>query len=438
MTIETLYNEFLQSSGICTDTRKQVKDALFVALKGENFDGNRFVPDALRKGCRLAITEREDLAGDPRVRVVPSPLQTMQQLAHHHRMMKAPRVLAITGSNGKTTTKELIRAVLSTRYTTLATRGNLNNHIGVPLTLLSLKEEEFAVVEMGANHSGEIAELCSIAAPSTGLITNVGKAHLEGFGSVEGVLNAKGELYAYLAASGGTALVDGSDPVLLRKAGETGVDRLRIGPEGELPVECRMIRQSPFMEVEIRVAGEVQRISTRMVGTYNLQNILLAAGTGIHFGIPADQIAQAIGGYEPGNNRSQFVQGKRNRVILDSYNANPSSMREAIEGVMAFADPPIMLILGEMAELGSASPNEHRELVERISDMKVERVLLVGETFYKLYREPESGGEGSPEIIAFREREELEAYLRAEPPAGYHILVKGSRINELEKIVPLL
>ena len=444
MTIEALYRDFLQSSGICTDTRKEVKDAVFVALRGENFDGNRFVGTALREGCRVAITENREFSGDPRVRVVDSALGTLQQLAHHHRVQLAPRVLAITGSNGKTTTKELMHAVLSAAFKVFSTRGNLNNHIGVPLTLLSLRDEEVAVVEMGANHPGEIAALCGIAAPEVGVITNVGKAHLEGFGSLEGVLHAKGELYAYLAAHSGRAIVDGSDSLLLEKARQTGVTPLVVGPEGDIPLGCRLVRQSPYLEVELRAGEQVSQVVTGLVGAYNLQNILLAAATGLHFGIPLEQVASAIGTYEPKNSRSQFMKGERNRLILDSYNANPTSMRGAVEGMMEYATPPIMLILGEMAELGSVSRDEHRELMNWLSSLmagqqrQVDRVLLVGAAFDELYKHPGSGEPWPEGMKAFGDREELEGYLRKERPEGFHILVKGSRVNELEKIVPLL
>jgi UDP-N-acetylmuramoyl-tripeptide--D-alanyl-D-alanine ligase len=231
MSTEQIYQEFLQSTGICTDTRQETEGTLFFALRGDQFDGNRFVEDALKKGCRLAITERTDLEGSERVLHVSSTLELLQQLAHYHRLQVAPRLVAITGSNGKTTTKELTAAVLSSGYKLLATRGNLNNHIGVPLTLLKLNREELAIVEMGANHPGEIAELARIAAPDVGLITNVGKAHLEGFGSIQGVLDAKSELYAYLAAHGGEAIIDGRDQALLRKADELGV-KCKVGCPG--------------------------------------------------------------------------------------------------------------------------------------------------------------------------------------------------------------
>lgn len=450
MTIDALYHEFLQSSGICTDTRKEVKDTLFVALRGENFDGSQFVETALRKGCRLAITDNSALSGNPRVRVVPSALGALQQLAHHHRMQLAPRVLAITGSNGKTTTKELIHTVLSSTFSVLSTRGNLNNHIGVPLTLLSLKEEEIAVVEMGANHPGEIASLCGIAAPDVGLITNVGKAHLEGFGSLEGVLNAKGELYEYLAVNGGSAIIDGSDSRLMEKARQTGVTSLVAGPEGDIPVNCRLTGQSPHLEVDIRAGGESHSVRTGLVGAYNLQNVMLAVATGLHFGVPMSRITEALSNYAPINRRSQFMEGERNRLVLDSYNANPTSMREAAGGMLDYAKPPIMLILGEMAELGTTSEEEHRALMDWITSLmadqkaqgvrrpKVDRVLLVGATFFDLYRRPASGKPWPDGMSAFSEREELETRLRTERPEGYHILVKGSRVNELEKIVPLL
>lgn len=441
MTIQELHQEFLQSAGICTDTRQVCSDSIFVALKGENFDGNRFVPDALDKGCRIAITVRTDLPPDQRILVVPSALEALQQLAHFHRMKQGARILAITGSNGKTTTKELIARVLEKKYGVASTRGNLNNHIGVPLTLLSLKEEEVAVVEMGANHPGEIGALCEIASPGTGLITNVGKAHLEGFGSLKGVLRAKTEMYKYLAASGGTALIDGSDATLIRRAGEIGVDTRTIGPKGDLMVHCRVTGQTPFLEVELQMEGKNYPVPTQLVGTFNLQNILLAAGAGLHFGVPSEDIAAAIAGYVPTNNRSQFIQGKRNQVIMDAYNANPSSMQGAVEGLLAVGKPPLMLILGQMAELGETSADEHLTLLRRVTSLPVDRLLLVGAIFSEVLEDGSlklSEGEPSGRITVFNNTESLETYLEAEPPEGYHILVKGSRVNELERIIRLL
>ena len=431
MSIEQIYQEFLRSTGICTDTRREIDGSLFFALRGDQFDGNNFVEDALSKGCRLALTERMDLEGSERVMVVPSALEQLQRLAHHHRMQVAPRLVAITGSNGKTTTKELMAAVLSTKYKLLATRGNLNNHIGVPLTLLSLNSEELAVVEMGANRPGEIAELARIAAPELGVITNVGKAHLEGFGSLQGVLDAKSELYAYLATSGGTVLIDGRDQLLMRKADELGVAYRVIAPGGDIPLEVKLVRQEPWLEVEMCMGDKVYPISTRLVGGYNLQNILLAAATGVHFGIPAAAIAAAIDGYQPENQRSQMIEGKRNRVVLDSYNANPSSMREAIGSLLSYATSPIMLILGDMAELGVASEEEHRQLLHWFSTLDVDRVLLLGPNFYQVC-------EPSDRITVFSKRSELVTYLREVPPEGHHILLKGSRVMELERLVPLL
>jgi len=431
MSIEQIYQEFLQSTGICTDTRLETDGALFFALRGDQFDGNRFVEDALNKGCRLAITERTDLEGSERVLVVSSTLGFLQQLAHYHRMKVAPCLVAITGSNGKTTTKELMAAVLSTKYQLHVTRGNLNNHIGVPLTLLALKGEELAVVEMGANHPGEIAELAGIAAPDVGLITNVGKAHLEGFGSLQGVLDAKGELYAYLAANGGVAIIDGRDQILQRKAKELGVTSKVVAPERDLPVAVNLLRQTPFLEMELHMVKEVYPFSTRLVGAYNLQNILLAAATGLHFGVSPEDIADAISGYIPDNQRSQMLEGGRNHVVLDSYNANPSSMREAIGGLLNYATSPIMLILGDMAELGESSEEEHRELLHWVSTLDVDRVLLVGPQFYQVC-------ELSDRIAVFKGRSELETYLRKEHPEGHYILLKGSRVMELEALKSLL
>jgi UDP-N-acetylmuramoyl-tripeptide--D-alanyl-D-alanine ligase len=428
---EQIYEHFLQSAGICTDTRAEVRNTLFFALKGDQFDGNRFVEDALENGCRLAITERKEFEGDSRVVYVPSSLKMLQELARHHREQVSPRLVAITGSNGKTTTKELMAAVLSRKYSVAATRGNLNNHIGVPLTLLSMKKEEVAVIEMGANHPGEIAELASIALPEAGVITNVGKAHLEGFGSLQGVLDAKGELYDFLAAHGGRALVDGTDKILLQKAEDSGTIILVIGPGGDLPVGVELIRQSPFLEVKITFGDEVHNCTTGLVGTYNLQNMVLAAGVGLYFGVPYAEIAAAIAAYRPENQRSQLVEGNRNSLVLDSYNANPSSMREAIGALLTYASSPTMLILGDMAELGHASLQEHRELVEWIGSLDVDRVLLVGPNFHKVC-------EPSSSTAAFRERKELESFLVEDRPEGYLVLVKGSRVMELERLAPLL
>ena len=431
MSTEQIYQEFLRSKGICTDTRKDTEGRLFFALRGDLFDGNRYVEEALLKGSQLAITERKDLEGRPGVVVVPSALEQLQDLAFHHRMQLAPRLIAITGSNGKTTTKELMAAVLSSEYQLMATRGNLNNHIGVPLTLLSLKDEELAVVEMGANHPGEIARLARIAAPDVGLITNVGKAHLEGFGSLQGVLDAKSELYAYLADRGGTAIVDGRDQVLLRKADELGLSCQVAGPGKDLNVEIKLVRQTPTLEVELILDEKIFPLSTHLVGAYNLQNILLAAATGLYFGVSKGAIAAAISGYYPENQRSQLLEGGRNNVVLDSYNANPSSMREAIEGIMSYAKASVMLILGDMAELGASSEEEHSELLRWIGTLEVDRVLLAGPQFYRV-------SEPSDKIAVFQGRKELEAWLRDEKPQGYQILLKGSRVMELEALLPLL
>jgi UDP-N-acetylmuramoyl-tripeptide--D-alanyl-D-alanine ligase len=431
MSIEQIYKEFLDSAGICTDTRLDPAGKLFFALRGDQFDGNRYVEEALNKGCRLAITEREDLAGVRDSVVVPSVLRLLQMLAHHHRMQQSLRLIAITGSNGKTTTKELMAAVLSSEYRLLATKGNLNNHIGVPLTLLSLKDEELAVIEMGANHPGEIAELAGIAAPDVGLITNVGKAHLEGFGSLQGVLDAKSELYAYLAAHGGKAIVDGQDQVLLDKASELGVSCEVAGPGKDLPVQVKLVRQTPLLEVELFMGHEIYPLKTALVGAYNLQNILLAAASGMYYGIPGAAIAAAISAYIPENQRSQLVEGSKNKVVLDAYNANPSSMREAIGGLLSYASAPIMLILGDMAELGVSSDEEHMDLLRWISSLEVDRVLLAGPQFYRI-------GEPSAHLSVFRGRKELQAWLETEKPEGYHILLKGSRVMELETLLPLL
>jgi UDP-N-acetylmuramoyl-tripeptide--D-alanyl-D-alanine ligase len=400
-------------------------------LKGERFDGNLFVEEALEKGCNLAVTSRKELKGRDKVLCVEDPLVQLQELAAFHRRYWPGKVLAITGSNGKTTTKELVASILGRRYGVLSTTGNLNNHIGVPLTLLALKDEEVAVVEMGANHPGEIALLASIAAPELGLITNVGKAHLEGFGSVEGVLEAKGELYEYLSGHHGKVIVDGSDNQLLEKAHSTGVQVLEVGPSGDLPVIARITGQDPYLEVEIGIQGRNKRILTRLVGAYNLQNILYSAAVGFQMEVPFGEIAGAIASYEPSNYRSQVVEGGENRVILDSYNANPTSMREAISGLLEYASGPLMLVLGDMAELGEGSQDEHRELAGLIATLDIDRVLLVGPLFSSVC-------EPSEQIAVFGDMESLKAHLENDPPQGYQILVKGSRVMELERVKPLL
>ncbi len=432
--MEKLHGEFLLSEGISTDTRQGVDGTLFFALKGERFDGNRFVADALKGGARLAVTGDRSRIGQPGVWYSDSPLALLQQLAAFHRDYIAPRVLAITGSNGKTTTKELISAILGRRYSVLSTQGNLNNHIGVPLTLLSLDKEEVAVVEMGANHPGEIGTLAGIAKPDLGLITNVGKAHLEGFGSVRGVLEAKAELYDHLAGTGGKAMVDGEDRMLMEKASASGVETLVVGEEGDLPVTGRIIGQSPFLEVELNTGNGLHRVATRMVGAYNLQNIRMAAAAGYYFGIPGNDIAGAIASYSPENYRSQVLEGGRNRVILDSYNANPSSMREAISSFMEYAKPPRMLILGDMAELGVSSREEHASLARWIGTLPVDRVLLAGPRFREAFATIEPTGN----MVVYRDTGELEESMRSNPPGGFHILLKGSRVMELERLAPYL
>ncbi|MEZ5071885.1 MAG: UDP-N-acetylmuramoyl-tripeptide--D-alanyl-D-alanine ligase [Bacteroidales bacterium] len=338
--MKDLYQPFLGSAGICTDSRSLFPDCFFVALKGENFDGNRFVKDALDRGCKFALTEDPSWKGHPKVGVVDDTLRTLQDLARMHRLEKDPRVVALTGSNGKTTTKELTAAVLATRYRVLAAPGNLNNHIGGALTP--------PVVEgRGSGRSGDGGKpprrdrlLASIAAPDLGLITNVGKAHLEGFGSPEGVLKAKSELYAYLAAHDGTALVDGGDGPLLNRALELGATVKRIGRDEDLFVEATLVRQQPFLELEVVLAGERHGLTTRLVGAYNLQNIKYALAIGLEFGVPSSAMLEAVSDYVPRNQRSEYIRGNRNQIILDAYNANPSSMREAIRSFLDYGRAP--------------------------------------------------------------------------------------------------
>jgi UDP-N-acetylmuramoyl-tripeptide--D-alanyl-D-alanine ligase len=431
----SLYAQYLAANGlVSTDSRQPQPGTLFVALNGPSFRGADFAPQALEKGAAHAVVDDEALAAtDPaRYTFVPDPLVALQELARHHREQFNCPVLAITGSNGKTTTKELLTAVLAQKFKVLATIGNLNNHIGVPLTLLRLRtgEHDFAVIEMGANHRGEIAAYCQWAQPTHGLITNIGKAHLEGFGGAEGVALGKGELFDYLARTGGTAFVNTLDARLPGLAAPVPTRLTYPGPADAYP--ATLLSADPA--VALRLADGTD-IAAQLTGDYNFPNLAAAAAVGQHFGISTDKVAAALAQYNPQNNRSQLVRTTAgNELVLDAYNANPSSMAAALR---SFAGRPVaagqtkLAILGDMFELGDDSPAEHRNLGQLLAELRLPNVVLIG---------PQMAVAAAENGTAqhFTTKTEAAEWLRQHPVRGQQVLVKGSRGMALETLVELL
>ncbi len=405
--IERLYGAFLASAGVQTDSRKVQKGEIFFALRGDNFDGNRYAAAALEKGAVMAVVDDESVAVDERYVLVADVLTALQELAHHHRKTLSIPFLAITGTNGKTTTKELVAAVLSQRYKICYTQGNLNNHIGVPLTLLSVpRDAEVAIIEMGASARGEIALLASIAAPDFGLITNIGRAHLEGFGGVEGIRKGKGELYDYLAAHGGTALYRKEDEVL-----------------------CEMAAEREGLKSVGYSTQPAEGVESNLVGDYNRFNIAAALAVGELFDVPKELVLRGVAEYVPSNNRSQSQRTNRNLLTVDCYNANPSSMSVAIANHAAthHADYPAkMMILGDMLELGEWSKAEHARILSEALASDVERVVLVGRNFLQTASEDER-------VVRFATAEEVGVWLAEQNLGGAFVLVKGSRGVGLER-----
>ncbi len=424
--IESLHYHFNKHPVVTTDSRNVPEQSIFFALKGENFDGNKFAQMALYKGAALAVVDDVSFKGKNRFLVVDDVLKTLQEFASYYRNTLEVTVIGITGSNGKTTTKELIHAVLSEKYKCKATEGNFNNHIGVPLTLLSLTNTlDFAVVEMGANHIGEIAELSAIANPDYGLITNVGKAHLEGFGSFEGVIEAKTELYKYLENTGGKVFVKDSDKILQDKAKH--IESIAYGTGS--PVHAKITKSFPVLKLSCNIYNEQFEISTNLVGSYNLENILAAVAVGHYFGVKSHHIKAAIEGYMPVNNRSQILRTTKNILVMDAYNANPSSMEVAINNFVAGNTRDKVLILGEMLELGDVSEEEHSKLVKMVMELNPETAYFVGKSFGQLYL---------PYKNIFSSKDALIEHLKKFPLRHKTILIKGSRGNKLEDIVDLL
>ncbi len=426
MNVPQLYTLFLSSAGVCTDTRKIVPNSLFFALKGDNFNGNTFANQALEAGAAYAIVDEAPNLPNDRIIVVHDVLTTLQKLATHHRHRIPAKIIGITGTNGKTTTKELVHAVLSSHYNTRATVGNLNNHIGVPLTLLSFTgEEEFGIIEMGANHVGEIAELCTICDPDFGLITNVGRAHLEGFGSFENIIITKKGLYDHIAAQNGVIFINSANAILMDN---TVPNQIAYGVTDTDECQGKLLSASPFVSMQITTTEGTMRVNTKLIGAYNFENILAAACIGSHFNVPLQRISNALENYTPSNNRSEFRNTGKNELILDAYNANPSSMEKALENFAEMTQSNKLAILGDMFELGDNSPALHKEIVDKAASLGVE-VLFVGKEFHNT----------SPTAPNFYEQlDTLADKLKNEPITGKTILIKGSRGIKLERLVELL
>ena len=446
MQIFDIYNKFKECGSVTTDTRTLKGGEMFFALKGENFDGNEYAMKALDSGAKYAVVNADSAAastGDPRLVIVEDTLKTLQELARWHRSMtfvdgKPLTVVALTGTNGKTTTKELIRAVLSVKYNVTATEGNLNNSIGVPLTLLKIDSKtQIAVVEMGASHPGDIKELVDIALPNYGLITNVGKAHLLGFGSFEGVMATKGELYDYLRRTSDKVFLNADNPYLCRMASDRNLHNdperpyslvIPYGLEYQgykvLPSDA----ENPYLRVAMPDGGVIR---TNLVGSYNADNVMSALAVGTQFGVALEDAVKAIEAYVPSNNRSQMTKTEKNILIVDAYNANPSSMEVALNNLSSVVAERKVAMLGDMLELGEDSRTLHKEVVDKLLSMNLSLVCLVGKEFSAVC-------EGMDAVRCFETSDALVEWLKANPVDGATVLVKGSRGTRMEKVIPVL
>lgn len=427
MNITELYQLYLRHPSVQTDTRKLKEGDLYFALKGPNFNGNAFAQQALDAGAAYAVVDEIEYATDNSCIYVDDVLANLQALAKHHRQQFNIPFIAITGSNGKTTTKELVTIVLKTKYKTYSTYGNLNNHIGVPLTLLSLPvDAEMAVIEMGANHQKEIESYCTIALPTHGIITNCGKAHIEGFGGIEGVRKGKGELYDYLREHNGTVFRN-TDLDYLKEMAAGIAQQVTYGSSDATYIG-KPLMDDVFLKVAVLSSGAEATINTNLVGEYNFPNVMVAIAVGLHFGISIDEIKKAIAAYNPDNSRSQWLQAGSNRLILDAYNANPTSMRAAIINFAKADLPDKMLWLGGMKEMGEAEVQEHKELVALIKEYPWKDVILVGKEFNGI----------ADGYKHYQTSAEAKVYIMANKPANASILVKGSRGSKMEVMVEAL
>ena len=428
--IEKLYKAYLDSRRVTTDSRAITPGCLFFAFKGATFDGNAFAPQALEQGAALCVISDPQYKVDERCFVVPDALATLQELAREHRRHLTIPVIGITGTNGKTTTKELVHAVLAKRYKTSATAGNFNNHLGVPLTLLSIPADaQIAIVEMGANHPGEIADLCGIADPDCGLITNVGRAHLEGFGSFEGVVKTKTELYRHLASKEGLVFVNADNERLTQEA--KGMKTCTYGRSESADVRGTYVGSDPYLHFYFEVGDNVYNVRTHLLGAYNFDNCMAAVAMGLRFGVEPFDIKEAIEEYIPANQRSQWKETDNNKLYLDCYNANPSSMAAAIASFAEMnTETPKVAIIGAMRELGDASIEEHCKLVQALNNCHLEHCLLIGHEF--------DGITLGPNMTLMHSTEEAAEWLKKAKIQGKTILVKGSNSNKLWTLEQLL
>ena len=423
MDIPQIYQLYKKSFLVSTDTRKITKGCIFFALKGDNFNGNVFAEEALEKGASYVVIDEVDYRTDRRMLLVDDVLEALQKLANYHRKELNIPVISLTGSNGKTTTKELINAILSKKFNTTATLGNLNNHIGVPLTLLSMTSEtEIGIVEMGANHLKEIEFLCSIAEPDYGYITNFGKAHLEGFGSLEGVIQGKTELYKHLKVNGKLVFVNANDPKQLEIS--EGMQRSIFGSINA-DVDIEFLEANPFVKVECKGKS----IESKLIGSYNFNNIAAAISIGNYFKVDDDSIKEAVESYTPSNNRSQIIQKESNKIILDAYNANPSSMQAALENFFNLTDDNKIAILGDMFELGSEAEVEHQRIADLASDFNIEKVYLLGENFYNVT---------NSKVKRYKYFEDFKDHFSNQNIENSTLLIKASRGMALERILEIL
>ncbi len=424
--MEKLFELFYETSGVSTDTRKIKKDSLFIALKGSNFNGNSFASEAISQGSKFAIVDEIDYSDNKQIFYVQNSLLFLQSLANYHRKKFNIPIIAITGSNGKTTSKELINCVLSKKYNTLCTIGNLNNHIGVPLTLLSLdKNHEIAIIEMGANKPGDIQELVEIAEPNHGIITNIGKAHLEGFKTLEGVIKTKTELFQFIEKNKGFLIYNSDDPIISDQCIHF-TQKFSFGTNNKANVLGDLIELNPYVVFGWKYNSHQSiKLQTNLVGSYNFYNYLAAISFGILFNVPTKQIDDAISSYIPTNNRSQVLKTKNNILIIDCYNANPSSMKCAIESFVANNQPNKMVILGDMLELGNESLTEHKNILNFCIEQDLP-FLTVGSIFKEI------------NLNGFKTISELENYFTENKVENKSILLKGSRGISLEKLIPNL
>jgi UDP-N-acetylmuramoyl-tripeptide--D-alanyl-D-alanine ligase len=440
-TTQQLYQLYLQHPAISTDTRKIEPGSLFFALKGDKFDANTFAQRAIEAGAAYAVIDNPEYQHNDQCLLVADVLTTLQDLARYHRTQLTIPVVGLTGTNGKTTTKELINAVLSQQFTTLATQGNLNNHIGVPLTILSINaSHQMAVIEMGANHVKEIELLCSIAQPTHGLITNVGKAHLEGFGSIEGVKTAKGELYDFTSANGGVTFINSNNAILMEMQAKRkfSVPPVFYGDAIDDLVSGEITENAPLLSLEWtnNTSGETHAVKTQLTGAYNLDNILVAICMGVYFKLSAKQINAGIEGYQPKNNRSQIVRTASNTLICDYYNANPSSMMVAIENIGKLTADRKVLILGDMFEMGAEAATEHAAVMQKALETPVDERIFIGLEFENATLLLK-GGTFTGTAATYATTEEAVEGLRSHPIHNSTVLIKGSRGMALERLVEL-